>query len=141
MFSWSATGVRPGVAANFTINTTIVFQESSDNVHGTGLWNESMYGSRNDDGSGEQYQLNEQILSITQQNTDLTGTRLDFIGSEAQLDITELGCDKDFQYLCFSFMKGANPSVAFDLNTFQGDGSRITVCNDRCPSRPGLFIH
>ncbi|XP_072040242.1 IgGFc-binding protein-like [Amphiura filiformis] len=131
---WSASGIKEGVPDPFTVNATVGFSDTTPQVEGTDLWKLSMYGSSNSDGSGNQFQRNEQILSQSQQGQSyLGGTNLTFVNAEGELDVTALGCDKEFRYLCFDFTKGIRPSIDFTFTSFQqASPTKITVCTDRC---------
>ena len=99
-----------------------------------------MYGSVNNDGSGYKYELNEQILSGAHQAKSLIGAaNIIFNGAQGSLDMTEIGCEKNYRFLCFDFMKGDNPSVDFTFTSFQEDPSKITLCSDRCPKDLGKY--
>ncbi len=137
---WSATGLRAGEPDPFTVNATVGFSVSSADVQGTGLWKLSMYGSPSSDGTGEQFQRVDQILSEDQQMQPyLGGTNLTFVGARGELYMTALGCDEQYRYLCFDFARGMNPSIGdFVFTTFQeNDPTKITVCSDRCTDEAG----
>ncbi len=50
---YSAVGLVPGIADPVTIYASVKFSDDSSVVQGQGLWKLSMYGSRNDDGTGK----------------------------------------------------------------------------------------
>ncbi|XP_072024307.1 uncharacterized protein [Amphiura filiformis] len=134
--SIEATGILPGKKDQFTLNVTAIFSEVSIDVRGTGLWKLSMYGSKNNDGTGEQFDRIDQLLSRSQQDMPLVnGEALDFVHMKGELEISAIGCDKAFRYLCLDFAKGDRPTPDFSFMSLQSDGSKVTACYDRCPKQ------
>ncbi len=71
--TFEATGVEAGVRDQITVNATVRFSQVSDDIEGFGLWKLSVYGSKNSDGSGEQFQRFDQMLTNRQQAQSLIG--------------------------------------------------------------------
>ena len=121
------------------VNATITFSKSSVDVSGTGLWKLSMYGSKNLEGTGEQFQRFDQLLSNSQQAQPWKdNTELVFVNAKGKLDYNAIGCDREFTYLCFEFTKGDNPYPDFNF-TYKADRGNV-ACVHRCPRLEGKPI-
>ena len=133
----SSSSIRPGVKDPVDVQATILFSPTSSGVSGSGLWRLSMYGSRNADGTGTQFQRVYQTLSIAQQAQPLDSGSIAFVSAFGEIDITAIGCG-EYKLLCFDFTKGENPSRDFKFASLQGaDSSKFTVCSRRSCSQPG----
>ena len=120
------------------VNATIKFSKSSVDVSGTGLWKLSIYGSKSLDGTGEQFQRFDQLLSTSQQAQPLKDNKeLVFVNAKGKLDIRAIGCDMEFKYVCFEFAKGDNPNPDFNFTSYQVDSTRNVQCVHRCPQLEG----
>ena len=97
-----------------------------------------MYGSKKVDGTGEQFQRVDQLLSNKQQAMPLVGGEfINFGLIRGEIDVTEIGCEKQFRYLCFDFTKGdyATPDFSFissQQDQLKSPGTKWTNCSDRC---------
>ncbi len=139
---WAPVGVVPGAKQHINAIGVVGFSESSSNIRGTGLWKLSMYGSKNKDGTGEQFERYDQMLSPSQQSQPLIigeGPKITanltfvlFLGAQGELDISKIGCDDDFRYVCFDFMRGDNSEPVFMFKSTQRDSSKLTTCSDMC---------
>lgn len=133
----SSSSIRPGVKDPLNVQATILFSPISAGVSGSGLWRLGMYGSRNADGRGDQYQRVYQTLTDAQQDQALVGDRLDFVDAFGEMDITGIGCG-EFTFLCFDFAKGSDPSTDFKFVSLKGsDKTTFTLCTRRPCSQPG----
>ncbi|XP_072019390.1 uncharacterized protein [Amphiura filiformis] len=139
--AWTAHEVHAGVKDHFTLNATVTFAEVSDEIRGFGLWKLAMYGSKNSDGSGEQFQRFDELLTNSHQAQPLIGDGdITFYGAHGELDITRIGCDIEYRYICFDFMKGDNPYPDFNYTSFQSDTTKTTLCTNRCKPIAGTAV-
>ena len=112
----------------FDVNTTVHVHPSSPDVTGKGLWKLSVYGSKDKDGKGPQYQLVDNVLNTTQQKQSLTaGNDLLFGLSPGEIDIQGIGCG-EYKFICVDFKKGDNPKPDFDFVTIQTPSHKFTLC-------------
>ena len=122
----------------FSLNATIRLSHASSNVSGTGLWKLSVYGSNNDDGSGDKFQPTDQLLSNSQQALPaVSGQNLTFTDLQGRLDFNGFGCDNPVRYLCVEFSKGDSPNPDFNLTSLQDDPTRNFICIDTCEQKEG----
>ena len=136
----SSSSVRPGLKDPLDVQATILFSSTSSDVSGSGLWRLAMYGSKNGDGSGPQFQRVHQTLSSSQQAQSPQNGRIDFVDAYGELDMTAIGCG-EYTFLCFDFTKGDNPSTDFTFASLQGaDSNTFTVCTRRQCSQPGGLL-
>ena len=127
----------PGEKDKFTLDVLASFSQASDNIHGTGLWKVSIYGSNTENGYGEQFQRVDQLLSDAQQAQPLVnGQNITFQDIQGKFDHSAVGCDMAFRYICFDFMKGDNPSTVFTFTTGKIP-NKMTYCSDQCPPLEG----
>ena len=116
-----------GRPAEMSLDVTVGTSDDSRNVEGTGLWRMGMYGSTNEEGTGEKRAYVNQVLDPFGAGKSLEGgVDLAFNQLEAQFRIDELGCS-EYKFLCLEFAKGygSDPNFAFRAE----DGSdRITKC-------------
>ena len=141
MISLEAINATEGELDECFVNATIKFSKSSVDVSGIGLWKLSMYGSKNVDGTGEQFQRFDQLLSNSQQAQPLKdNTELVFVNAKGRVDLNAVFCDTEFTYMCFEFTKGDNPNPDFNFTSHQEDSTRIRHCVHRCPQVEGKPI-
>ena len=120
--------INAGVPDDVTLNINVGTSENSRNLDdGENLWRVGMYGSQNDQGTGEKRGYVSQVLDPFNSGKSLEGGMpLEFNAIEADFPMDQLGCT-DFKFLCLEFTKGygANPDFKFEV---EGGGDRIVKC-------------
>ena len=97
-----------------------------------------MYGSKNAEGSGEQFQRVQTLTSRQQAQTHFQGY-LEFIQAYGEMDTSSLGCT-EYRFLCFDFMKGLEAYPDFSFTSLQkADNSTLTVCQEWACSNQGVL--
>ena len=141
-FTLDTSSVAPGVKIPIKIGAQVVFSEPYTLVNGTGLWRLDMYGSKNADGSGEQFQrVNQTLYQSLQDQPSVSLMSLQ--DAHGEIDFYAIRCQ--YGYLCFDFMKGDNPSPDFTFVTVDPiDSSKLTACKKTrpigCPEDGGLYM-
>ncbi len=140
-FSMEVQRSWPDMNYQFTLNATVIFSEASRDVIGTGLWKLSMYESNTNGSFGEHGNRIAQVLPTSEQSKPLIqGRPLKFVNLRGQFDISAIGCDREYRYLCVDFTKGERPVPDFKFTSLQADETKITACVDRCPDKEGKII-
>lgn len=118
-----------------SIDATATIARDSRPLSGEGLWQLSLYGSRNEDGSGLQFNYIEQLLNVDQEGQSAgPDLPLDFPDLETRFDISSVGCGQ-FAYLCLELQKGRVPMPDYQFQTRTGD-DRIRSCKQQeCMTR------
>lgn len=98
-----------------------------------------MYGSKDPNGLGEQFQYHEQVLTAAEVSKPLTGETIDFSLGEANFDIAAIGCT-DFDYVCMDFTKNDAASPTFSFSSLADDNDVKTVC-EKSPCRASKETH
>ena len=125
---------------SFSINVTIGFSKRSADISGTGLWKLILYGSKYPNGTGTKFQPTNQLLSKTQEaRSIMSGENVTFFDISGEFEFTAVGCDDEFRFLCFDFMKGDQPDPKFIMESLDEDTSRMNLCTDRCADVKGMF--
>ena len=121
-----------GIKDPVTIDATASFTDTSIDISGSGLWRLAMYGSKNMEGTGEQFQRIEQALSSSQQSSALMGgADIAYSGAKGEIDVVTIGCN-EFKFICFDFLKGEMPSPAYTFRSLQeADDTKFTLCNPK----------
>ena len=141
-----ASSITPGFKDPLSIQATILLEPSSATVSGTGLWKLSVYGSTNAQGTGEQFQRIDQVLSTAQQAQPVVDpvdgplTSIGFLDAYGEMDLIAIGCG-EYGFICADFTKGDNPSPDFNFVSLQqADSSKFRFCQEiPCPLHEGLF--
>ena len=120
--------INAGEPDDVTLDITVGTSENSRNLDaGQNLWRVGMYGSQNEQGTGEKRGFVTQVLDPSNAGKALVGgSDLAFNAIEAGFPMDQLGCT-DFKFLCLEFTKGygANPDYKFEV---EGGGDRIVKC-------------
>lgn len=136
--------VKSGQASPIRLGINVDSRATAGSVNGDTLWRVGMYGSTRPDGKGKQIGVKRQILSRDQSSRDLTaGDTLSFESVDTEFDLSALGCESEFQYLCVEFAKGLRARPDFKFQTADG-GETITRCKDqecRKGNIPIFFSH
>ena len=129
---WSmevAGDVRSGRADALNFAMEVDSLPGSGSVDSTGAWRVGLYGATNQQGTGaKKLDYQRQILDMPSSGTNLrAGETMSIPFIEAQFDLTEVGCEEEFQYLCLELTKGARaePDFMFEV---QDGGDAITKC-------------
>ena len=137
---YSATKLTAGRKDPVRIDATASFTDTSIDLSGSGLWRLAMYGSKNADGSGDQFQRVENSLSSSQQGLALSNANpITYSNAKAEIDVVAIGCN-DFGYICFDYMKGESPNPEYTFRTLQDDPTKFTVCNEKQCEAGGYII-
>ncbi len=131
--------VKSGQADSLAFNMDVDSLVNSGSVEGDTLWRVGLYGSTNPRGSGKKLNLQRQILSQDQSGRSLrAGETMEVPFIESKFDLTEVGCEEEYQYLCLEFTKGerARPDFMFEV---QQGGDEIVRCKKQ-PCRKGRTI-
>ena len=86
------------------IQVLVFFNLTITDIVGNGLRNFFLYGSKNTDGSGEQFQRNE-VMEPNQENLPFWKGTLKFVQAYGEMDISVIGC-WEYKFLCFEFING-----------------------------------
>ncbi|XP_072042842.1 uncharacterized protein [Amphiura filiformis] len=126
---YSSTNLTAGKKDPVRIDATASFTDGSIDLSGSGLWRLAMYGSTNEEGTGEQFQRVENALSSSQQGLSLTGAQdITYNNAEGEIDVVAIGCN-EYKFICFDYMQGESPRPAYTFRTLQqADPTKYTVC-------------
>ena len=131
--------VKSGRPDPLTINMEVDSFPGTGSVDGNALWRVGMYGSPNPQGSGpKKLDYTRQILTQDQAAESLrAGETMEIPFMETEFDLTKIGCEEEFQYLCLEFTKGqrAQPDFMFEI---QDGGEEIVRCKKQ-PCRKGKY--
>ncbi|XP_038058441.1 collagen alpha-2(V) chain-like isoform X2 [Patiria miniata] len=104
---------------------------SAGSATGDSMWRVGIFGSTRPDGKGRQIGLRRQILNRPQSSRDLTaGQTLSFPEIDTEFDLSAIGCESEFQYLCVEYAKGLRAQPDFKFETARG-GEVVTKCKDQ----------
>ncbi|XP_072173534.1 uncharacterized protein [Diadema setosum] len=107
---------------------------------GDGLWRIGVFGAQNPQGTGPRLDYKRQILTRGQSSTPAEGegAPLELQNLETEFDLSQLGCDSEYRYLCLEFAKGlrASPDFEFEIN---GGGDVIISCKEQPCRRPVII--
>ena len=97
-----------------------------------------MYGSKNSEGTGEQFQHVQTLTTRQQAQTHFEGY-LEFVQAYGKMDVSSIGCG-EYRFLCFDFMKGVDAYPDFNFTSLQkADRSKLTVCQEWACSNQGVL--
>ncbi|XP_022088423.1 uncharacterized protein LOC110978061 isoform X2 [Acanthaster planci] len=131
--------VTPGTPTPIRLNVGVESRPSAGSASGDGLWRVGIFGSTRPDGKGKQIGLTQQILTRDQSSRDLTaGQPLDFVGVDTEFDLSAIGCESEFQYLCVEFAKGRRAQPDFKFQTAGGDDVIVKCKDEEC--RKGVKV-
>ena len=114
----------------FTVDVSTLIE--SGTASGDGLWRIGVFGAQNPQGTGPRLDYKRQILTRSESSTTAEGggLPLELRNLETEFDLTQLGCDSSYRYLCLEFAKGlrASPDFEFEIN---GGGDVIISCEEQ----------
>ncbi|XP_022088426.1 collagen alpha-1(II) chain-like [Acanthaster planci] len=112
---------------------------SAGSISGENLWRVGLFGSTRPDGRGPRIGPQRQILTRDLSSRDLTASQtLQLDDINAEFDLTSIGCETEYQYLCLEFAKGLRAEPDFKFQAANG-GEVITKCKDQ-DCRKGVKI-
>ncbi|XP_022088425.1 uncharacterized protein LOC110978062 isoform X2 [Acanthaster planci] len=123
--------VVSGQASPIRLSVDVEPRASAGSASGDSLWRVGVFGSTRPDGKGKQIGLRRQILNREQSSRDLTaGETLSFPEIDTEFDLSAIGCDSEFQYLCVEYAKGLRARPDFKFENARG-GEVVTRCKDQ----------
>ena len=130
--------IVPGTPTPIRLDVDVESRPTAGSATGDNLWRVGIFGSTRPDGKGKQIGLQRQILTRDQSGLDLTaGRTLSFDGLDSQFDLSQIGCETEFQYLCVEFAKGLRAEPDFKFQTASGGNVTIKCKDAEC--RKGLL--
>ena len=140
-WAYSANSVIAGQRNPLGITATATFTGNSRQVSGSNLWRLAMYGSKDPNGLGEQFQYHEQVLTAAEVGKPLNGETIDFSLGEANFDIAAIGCT-EFDHVCMDFAKNdaASPNFGFDVLGEEASDLQVKTVCERSPCRASKYI-
>ncbi|XP_038058585.1 collagen alpha-2(I) chain-like [Patiria miniata] len=112
---------------------------NTGSVSGENLWRIGAFGSTRPDGRGPRIGPQRQILSRDLSSKDLTsGQTLRFDDINSEFDLSSIGCETEYQYLCLEYAKGLRAEPDFKFQAADG-GEVVTKCKEQ-DCRKGVKI-
>ncbi|XP_030828655.1 uncharacterized protein LOC575485 isoform X2 [Strongylocentrotus purpuratus] len=140
---WDMTPIGPVRADepdDMLLNVDLSTLPESGPADGDGLWRIGVFGSPSPDGEGPRLGYVRQILDRAESSTpaDGEGAPLELNNLEAEFDLSQIGCDSEYRFLCLEFSKGlrAAPDFKFEV---QGGGDQIISCKEQPCRRPVIL--
>lgn len=113
-------------------NVDVSTLPESGGADGDGLWRIGVFGAQNPQGTGPRLDYKRQILTRGQSSTPAEGEGmpLELNALETEFDLSQIGCDSEYRWLCLEFAKGlrASPDFEFEIN---GGGDVIISCKEQ----------
>ncbi|XP_030855714.1 alpha-2 collagen isoform X1 [Strongylocentrotus purpuratus] len=121
-------------------NVDVSTLPESGGADGDGLWRIGVFGAQNPQGTGPRLDYKRQILTRGQSSTPAEGEGmpLELNALETEFDLSQIGCDSEYRWLCLEFAKGlrASPDFEFEIN---GGGDVIISCKEQPCRRPVMI--
>lgn len=135
--------VRADEPDDMLLNVDLSTLPESGPADGDGLWRIGVFGSPSPEGEGPRLGYVRQILDRAESSTpaDGEGAPLELNNLEAEFDLSQIGCDSEYRFLCLEFSKGlrAAPDFKFEV---QGGGDQIISCKEQpCRRRKSVVCH
>ena len=112
-------------------NIDVEPRPNAGSASGDSLWRVGVFGATRPDGKGPRIGTKRQILSRDLSGRDLTaGQTLNFDAVDTEFDLTSVGCESEYQYLCIEYAKGLRAQPDFKFKT--SDNKEIVT---RCKSQ------
>ncbi|XP_063953209.1 uncharacterized protein LOC129257173 isoform X2 [Lytechinus pictus] len=132
--------VRADEPDDMLLNVDLSTLPESGSADGDGLWRIGVFGSPSPDGAGPRLGYVRQILDRAESSipAEGEGTPLELNNLEAEFDLSQIGCDSEYRFLCLEFSKGmmASPDFKFEV---QGGGDEIVSCKEQPCRRPVIL--
>nr|XP_054751416.1 collagen alpha-1(I) chain-like [Lytechinus pictus] len=129
--------VRADEPDDIILNVDLSTLPDSGSADGDGLWRIGVFGAQNVDGNGPRLGYLRQVLDRSEASTPAAGggEPLQLTNLATEFDLSQIGCDSDYRFLCLEFSKGmrANPDFEFEV---QGGGDVIIKCKEQPCRRP-----
>ncbi|XP_038058442.1 uncharacterized protein LOC119729773 [Patiria miniata] len=114
---------------DFSLNIDVDSLPGGAQVAGSRLWRVGIFGSRNEDGTGDRLGYRAQILDRRTASASLTpGSYLRMTDVQAQYDFSRLGCELEYQYFCVEFAKGVKAHPDFNMRVQGRRGNTLVNC-------------
>eukprot|EP00057_Strongylocentrotus_purpuratus_P020317 XP_011674791.1 PREDICTED: uncharacterized protein LOC100893890 isoform X2 [Strongylocentrotus purpuratus] len=133
--------VIPGEQTTVSLDNYITFRENNPLLSGDGLWRMGLFGSRNEQGTGDRFSYVSQTLNRPQQGTTLNpDAPLEFQAVETDFEMGSIGCN-EYGYICVEFTGAENPIPNFffrveDAVDASKEANTLTSCREQeCLSR------
>ena len=132
--------VIAGQANPLFINAVAHFTSTSSSVSGNRLWRLGIFGSKNEEGTGERFNYVRQTLPAADANMPLVdGNDIKYADAMAEFDIAAIGCN-GFNYACMELTKGDKPSPDFTHSVLDDeDGDDILTLCEMATCRAGKY--
>ncbi len=112
---------------------------SAGSASGESLWRVGVYGAKRPDGKGPRIGQKRQILPQDTSGRDLTaGQTLTFSDVDTDFDLTSVGCESEYQYLCIEYAKGLRAQPGFKFKAADGT-DEVRKCKKQ-PCRKGVMV-
>ena len=129
--------IIPGTPTPVRLDIDINSRPNTGSASGDSLWRLGVYGATRPDGKGPQIGLQRQVLTRDQSSRYLNGgDTLSFDGVDLSFDLSEIGCNTEYQYLCVEFAKGLRAQPDFKFETASGSDVVVKCKDEEC--RKGL---
>ena len=105
-----------GRASPVRITSTVTFvDDNASKLSGFGLWRMGIFGSMNEDGTGDRFGYISQVLNSTQAAAPISEDNLDL---QVVIDflIADVGCNS-YRYTCIEFARGRQPFPMYRFRT------------------------
>ncbi|XP_038057974.1 uncharacterized protein LOC119729480 [Patiria miniata] len=132
LWNYEATGIYPpsyNLPAQVSIQVRIDASADSDTITGTGLWEITIYGNREADGSGtDRYDEQTDFLADDQRAQSFSPTDSLAFHQGTPFDLSGLACGLLGPYFCVEVSRAAGASMGFSLEPGKWVGCRSTPC-------------
>lgn len=121
-FDWS---IEPREGREVSLDLDVDFREDTRDLEGTSLWQSTLYGSDNEEGTGDKFGEVTQILNREQASKSIQNAeQLQLRDIRTEFDLSMIGCTPDATYVCLELRKGLNSQPDFTLE-FLGEYGQI----------------
>ncbi|XP_033625444.1 uncharacterized protein LOC117288629 isoform X2 [Asterias rubens] len=131
--------VLPGVQTPIRLDVDVDSRPNTGSASGDALWRVGIFGATKPDGKGPRIGMERQILSRDLSSRDLFGGEtLSFDGIDTNFDLSQIGCESEYQYLCVEFAKGLRAQPDFRFETGAGEETIVKCKDEDC--RKGVKV-
>ncbi|XP_022084638.1 uncharacterized protein LOC110976020 [Acanthaster planci] len=132
VWSYEATGIYPpsyNVPAQVSIQLRAEARADTDTITGTGLWDVTIFGNREGDGSGtDRYDERTGFVGNNERAQSFSPTDSLAFDESTAFDLSGLACGSSGPYLCVQVSRAADASMTFDLDPEKWISCRSTPC-------------